>query len=223
MIHRHCGVLSAYGIGLASLICEKQKVHKDSLANLTDEGLSSHFEELIARNMSKIAGTGCQRGRFGDVQHEHFLEIKYAGSDYSLMVQARTLSDFRTEFEKKYFGEFGFISAERELLVEAIRVRSVFPQKPISDQASSKAHTSAVSKKANSVPVHFKSAGRLTRVDTPIWQIEDLAPQSHLKGPAIILIGTGTVVVEPGFDVFIDQDRNIFLKSAGSGEGIRSI
>ena len=54
------------------------------------------------------------------------MEIKYLGSDYSLMVNGNKLSDFKENFEKKYFSEFGFITKERELLVEAIRVRSVF-------------------------------------------------------------------------------------------------
>lgn len=194
-------------------------MYKDALANVTDEALTTQFAELIAHNLSKMNGTGRDQKSLGEVQHEHFLEIKYSGSDYSLMVQANKVSEFRKEFEKKYFGEFGFISTERELLVEAIRVRSISPQQTASVKKPSKSQKDHLTKKANFAPVYFKKAGRLARVETPIWAIEDLAPQSSLEGPAVILIGTGTVVVEPGFDVFIDANHNIFLKIGADGRG----
>ena len=42
------------------------------------------------------------------------------------MIEGNKLGDFKKHFEKKYFDEFGFISEERDLLVEAVRVRSTF-------------------------------------------------------------------------------------------------
>jgi N-methylhydantoinase A/oxoprolinase/acetone carboxylase beta subunit len=64
----------------------------------------------------------------------------------------------------------------------------------------------------NYTQAFFELNGELRKVKTPIWKIEDLSPTSRVHGPAIILIGTGTIVVEPDFSAFIDSKLNIFLK-----------
>jgi N-methylhydantoinase A/oxoprolinase/acetone carboxylase beta subunit len=43
-----------------------------------------------------------------------------------MMIKGEKLQDFKEKFEKVYLDEFGFISEERDLLVEAIRVRTIF-------------------------------------------------------------------------------------------------
>jgi 5-oxoprolinase (ATP-hydrolysing) len=102
---------------------EKQKVYKEKLRKLNDDLLDCQFDELIKVNLSNCEG---DRNQVPSIIHEKFLEIKYEGSDYSLMIKGESYGEYKKEFERQYFTEFGFISEERELLVEAIRVRSVF-------------------------------------------------------------------------------------------------
>jgi N-methylhydantoinase A/oxoprolinase/acetone carboxylase beta subunit len=68
------------------------------------------------------------------------------------------------------------------------------------------------SKSVDFTKAFFERNGQLEPTQTPIWKIEDLEPNMEIKGPVIILNGTGTVVVEPDFSAFLDSNLNIFLK-----------
>lgn len=179
--------------------------------------IKKEFEQLIEINLKNarkedesILKKSSNEGH--QIRQEKFLEIKYLGSDYSLMVKGETLSDFKTSFEKMYHDEFGFITEERDLLVEAIRVRTVFSSAKSNSESEEDQNEALANKDPYLVNAYFEIDGKLTLIRAPIWKIEDLKPASQIEGPCIILIGTGTIVIEPDFSAFLDLNRNVFLK-----------
>jgi 5-oxoprolinase (ATP-hydrolysing) len=59
------------------------------------------------------------------------------------------------------------------------------------------------------VEVWFPDQGRTS---TPVYARESLAPGASLRGPAILLEDTGTVVVDPGFSLAVDRDGVLVLE-----------
>ena len=66
--------------------------------------------------------------------------------------------------------------------------------------------------------VKFSVDGQLITTQTPMWNLEQMKPNSMIKGPAIILVDTSTIVVDPDFSVFFDEFMNIVLTQNQSGE-----
>lgn len=49
-------------------------------------------------------------------------------------------------------------------------------------------------------------------VDTPVYDLESLQPGNHLEGPAVVEAPDTTVLVDPGWELEIDQHRNAVIE-----------
>lgn len=129
LVHKYAGILSAYGMALADVVHEAQepcakKYEPDSFDYL-DERLN--YLEGVCRDELKRQG-------FDDdqIKIQHFLHLRYEGTDCALMCVARELGealtkhgDFAATFLERYRLEFGFTLSRRGILVDDLRVRGV--------------------------------------------------------------------------------------------------
>jgi 5-oxoprolinase (ATP-hydrolysing) len=196
IIHKYSSVLSAYGLALAEVVKESQEpVSSDYLSS--HSSLLQRFDDMAATATEEMQGQGFPSSQ---VRHEQYLNMRYEGSDTSLMIlRPESSSDFLDEFRERHRREFNF-NSERPILVDDIRVRTIASSKVRTErsplvqlrEANMKDVTTAA---ANKTAAYFD--GYSTRIDTPVYLLDELEKHSRITGPAVIIDKTQTIVVAP--------------------------
>ncbi|KAL4806607.1 Hydantoinase B/oxoprolinase-domain-containing protein [Aspergillus unguis] len=197
IVHRYSSILSAYGMALADVVHEAQE---PSSGVLTADAMPSINDRISALKMKVSASFASDGIPKEQVSHQVYLNLRYQGTDNTLMILQPAHGDFIQEFIQEHHREFSFTFPGRNILVEDIRVRGVGKATSVPSEAPQKelAATTAVPVKPgqedDSSPVYFASTGR---IPTPVFFLENLRPGTLVPGPAMIIDKTQTVVVEP--------------------------
>ncbi len=192
-IHRYAGVLSAYGIGLADSVEDVQSPLSVALASPeAGERVRKAFEKLVADASAKLKEQGFSSE---SISVKRFLNLRFNGTDTSLMIggfaDSDSLEGYQAHFEHEYKREFGFILQNRSILIDDVRVRvSASPGtlKPPTNVELPPAQPIATSS------CFFASFGR---VETPVFRLRDIGIGQKLRGPALIVDDTNTILIEP--------------------------
>ena len=196
IIHKFSSVLSAYGLALAEVVKESQ------------EPLSTQYESSKAELKKKLAEMTeaavedmKEQGFSSDqVRHERYLNLRYDGSDTSLMIlEPEDGSDFIEQFRERHRREFGF-NSDRPVLVDDIRVRTIAASKVRDEKSPLVQLREAKIRDITSSPDLITKTffdGQKGRVDTPVYKLDNIEKNSRIHGPAVIIDNTQTIVVVP--------------------------
>jgi len=204
LIHPYAGVLSAYGMGLADTIVDRQKAIESTLNRELVAELSSLLQQLERQGIEELR----QQGESGsDLSSRHLLHLRYRGSDTALVVAYGSLEEITAQFESLHQMRFGFVSPEKEIIVESVEVEVIAAAKPsnIVNQINQSNQPAA----AEAVRDCYME-GRW--YPTPFYRREALLVNEAINGPAVILDATGTVVVEPGWRAGLTADNDLLLE-----------
>ena len=196
IIHKYSSVLSAYGLALAEVVKESQEpVSANYLSS--QSSLQTRFGDITASNASDLADQGFKADQ---VHHEKYLNMRYEGSDTSLMIlQPEGSSDFLNEFRTRHRREFNF-NSERPVLVDDIRVRSIASSKVRTEKSPLVQLREAQLKDVTVAPAGTTRAyfdGYSSRIDTSVYLLNELEKSTRVHGPAVIIDNTQTIVVAP--------------------------
>ncbi|MEI6330331.1 MAG: hydantoinase B/oxoprolinase family protein [Pseudanabaena sp. ELA645] len=210
-IHPYAGVLSAYGIGLADIrtIRDRSVELELSLELLAEL-------EIIAQTLSDDGKLEVLQGNIdGDLQIETALRLRYAGTDSSLTVimpdplrfhSSRTLEFLRTSFETLHKERYGFIFADKLLMVEAIAVETIVSRKK--EKGKRKNKNLATGKAIAYSQVYMGGEWR----SAPVFRREDLRVGDRVVGAALIIDATGTNAIEPNWEAELTDDDCLILR-----------
>ncbi|CAN5199150.1 hypothetical protein BH09PSE1_BH09PSE1_22870 [soil metagenome] len=229
MLHRHAGVLSAYGMGLAELRAIRQETVAEPLDAVRDIGLAERVEALATLARAGLAG---QNAAADTVAIFARAEVKYAGTDTPLTVPFGPAEAMKAAFDIAHRQRFGFV-ADRGLVVETLQVEAVSSPSPEVGRdvepsgeagwgSSDQSHRPELPHPDRSaiVPPH-EGEGEVARVrvrmagadrETPIHHRDALPPGAVVSGHAVILESTGTTIVEPGWQATVDAGLNLILR-----------
>lgn len=210
-IHRFSSILSAYGIALGDLTHEVQLPRTDSFEKL-QKILVKEFQPLIDDGNRALFAQGFPSP---DIEHELYLNLRYAGTNSSLMVRKPEGSwDFAEVFIQQHRDEFGFV-LDRGILVDDIRVRSLGKTRGHEFQTISQALKSVqiagLSGKKRVKKTKIYTAGAWSDVD--LYRLGDLAPGDQVEGPSVILDQTQTIVIQPTWSATV-LPRHLLLEKA---------
>jgi 5-oxoprolinase (ATP-hydrolysing) len=196
IIHKYSSVLSAYGLALAEVVKESQE--PISAAYLSSHtGLLQRFDEMAASATKEMEEQGFPATQ---VHHEQYLNMRYEGSDTSLMIlKPEDSVDFLEEFRIRHRREFNF-NSERPVLVDDIRVRTIASSKVRTEESPLVQLRAANMRDVTAAPASKTSAyfdGQSSRIDTPVYLLGELEKNSRIAGPAVIIDQTQTIVVTP--------------------------
>ena len=208
-IHRFSGILSAYGIGLADVVVDKQKPSSATWSSEIWPGLKLQLDELESLAFAELADQG-----FASEQMEStvFLNLRYEGTDTAMMIARPDDDDFGRAFRQAYRREFGFDLEARKILVDDIRVRARGRAGGVRKLEIEPARGAA--KALEQVQCFFDDRWQATGV----YDLEKLGAGHTIKGPAIIIHDTSTIVVEPGCTAVITRFGDVRI-SVGSRGG----
>eukprot|EP01117_Protostelium_nocturnum_P019752 TRINITY_DN8643_c0_g1_i6.p1 TRINITY_DN8643_c0_g1~~TRINITY_DN8643_c0_g1_i6.p1 ORF type:complete len:1265 (-),score=478.55 TRINITY_DN8643_c0_g1_i6:21-3815(-) len=205
-IHKFAGILSAYGLGLADVVFDSQApcalAYTDSKSTL--EKLRPKIEELKKKTSSLLNEKGFKEE---EISTELFLNLRYEGTDSSLMVKSPEDQDFEAAFTLQYKTEYGFLLENRKLLVDDVRVRAVGSGSKIEKKRIQKLEQ--VVKPETRTKVYFENLGWF---DTPVYLLSALGAGAKIDGPSLIIDNTSTIVVEDKCVANITENGDIRIE-----------
>ncbi len=202
-LHPYSGVLSAFGMGLADLRLMREKAVEAVLENSVMASLRQQLLELQQDGEQGMLAQGVPASR---IRSEWKLHLRYSGSDTALVVAYAELAEVIDTFEQAHRQRFGFISADKPLIVEALQVEVIgesdSPAVEVHAQPSMKASVKAMHQSVMNGESH----------NTPFYERDSLPVATAIKGPAVIVEKTGTIVVEPGWQATLSEHNDILLE-----------
>lgn len=200
-IHRYSGILSAYGIGLADVVVERQQ--PSSLTYSTDNlpALQKHLDKLSSQVKKELTKQGFQQA---DIVVKRYLHMRYQGTSNSYMVK-ESATDFGSTFRNTHIREFGFDLATRDIIVDDLRVRGCGKTK-VNNRSQIAKHQAAP-------PIEYTSCffnGEWLK--TPIFLLDDLGAGFSLEGPAMIINDISTIIIEPACKMEITKFGDIAIE-----------
>jgi 5-oxoprolinase (ATP-hydrolysing) len=207
LIHPFSGLLSAYGIGLASVFASRQQALLKPLA----EESRAEIDELIATLGTAVLAELAAQGIAGDAAAtKPVLHIRYDGTDTTLPVnfEAGSIFQARRDFEIAHKAQFGFVYDDKPMIVEAVGVEGAEI-----GQDSAEAYAPAG-------PARIEAgASGMRRIYTEgrwheagIHRRENLRPSNLVAGPALIIEPNQTIVVEPGWRAEITNFNHVVIR-----------
>ena len=211
LIHPFSGVLSAFGMGLASLSAMRTR---SVLKPLDEEGLAeaarlrAPLEDEVRQELTRqgVAASGVSV-----IAQAH---LRYAGTDSSLPIPLASLGAMRALFEVAHRKRFGFISPEKEIEIEAIEVEAQGGGAPMIVAALGGESVRGGGMESPSLPEPHAMRKIFTGGswhETPVFPRGTLAPGQTLEGPALIVEDHQTVVVEPDWRAEVTAQNDLLL------------
>lgn len=210
IIHRYCGILSAYGMGLADVVEEAQEPYAavygpDSLAE-------------AQKRAAKLADAAKQQLRIqgfkdDDIRAEMLLNLRYEGTDTSMMIRDPEdgSGDFAAGFLKQFRQEYGFELQRKAILISDVRVHATgitnILQPVVLDKAED--HPQAEGRKHQ---VYFGSGWH----STSVYLLEKLLWGHTIRGPAVIMNGNSTILIELDCKATISKYGNVHIEIAAA-------
>jgi 5-oxoprolinase (ATP-hydrolysing) len=191
-LHPFAGVLSAYGMGLADLRTLRERAVERRLeAELMDE-LAAGLEDLAEAGRAEMRAQGIAEDRLRAVRKLH---LRYEGTDTAMEVDFGPLEQVVARFEAVHEQRYGFVMADKGLMVEAISAEVIGATDTVEDRPPAAAPRGEPLSPRATVRMYVSGDWR----DTPIFDRADLLPGDTTDGPTIIIEPTSTTVIEPGW------------------------
>lgn len=203
-LHPLSGVLSAYGMGLADVSTERQKVVEKELTNNLIPGLNLEMSSLIQANSLDLTEQGL---RHDDIQHKSWVLLRYKGTDTTIQISVDDADKMRLRFEKEHMRQYGFIATDKAIILETLGVTSYGG----GEIPSEKIVTQAVVLPARPIDTQQTYSGGEWH-ETPVYTVESLTYGHEFSGPAIIIEPTGTIIVEKNWKAVVTQHKHLVLE-----------
>ena len=240
-IHRFSGILSAYGMGLADIVVEKQ----EPSAHVLPENKENDVLKNLLKNLEKLSSDAktellAQGYKAEQIEIKRYLNLRYQGTDTALMIsepdevsnydtgntncelgisessselQKNTTKfpDYVSAFRQTYLREFGFDLTGREIIVDDLRVRAVAKSPGLQKYPLAKKDGTPGAVEQTKCYFMSESSGCGAWQETPIYRLENLGAGQQLRGPVIVMQNTSTILVEPGCSAEITEYGDVVL------------
>ncbi len=240
-IHRFSGILSAYGMGLADIVVEKQEpsalVLPENKENDVFKNLLKNLEKLSSDAKTELLAQGYKAEQ---IEIKRYLNLRYQGTDTALMIsepdkvsnydtgntncelgisessselQKNTAKfpDYVSAFRQTYLREFGFDLTGREIIVDDLRVRAVAKSPGLQKYPLAKKDGTPGAVEQTKCYFMSESSGCGAWQETPIYLLENLGAGQQLRGPVIVMQNTSTILVEPGCSAEVTEYGDVVL------------
>jgi 5-oxoprolinase (ATP-hydrolysing) len=204
-IHPYAGVLSAYGIGLAEIRILREKGVEAKFIEELIPTLEKVFNDLIRDAKNELKQQESQN--IEQIETQRKIHLKYEGTDSALIVNFNNIAQIQQDFETLYQQQYGFVMAEKDLIIEAVSIELICPTY-IAEEPIIERQNNQTPQPIATVKIYTSDAWH----DTPIYQRKDLQPGDIISGSALIVETTGTNVIEPGWQAEINERNHLILK-----------
>jgi 5-oxoprolinase (ATP-hydrolysing) len=184
VIHRHAGILSAYGMSEADIL----RTERLSIEATLDSALLTKLQEEFARLEAAYPGALFTRS----------LLMRYEGIDFAILTTADKTGSFAEAFRRAYEERFGF-TLDLPIRVDELQLGIRFVTEKI---ARPTIPQSRGSKKPLEAKMLYTCNGW---EEAALYRLQDLEAGDRIEGPAILIDRTSTIIVEPGASAELDR------------------
>lgn len=205
LIHKHSSLLSAVGISQADLQYESTApftgfFHFDVL-----DDIRSQIESLKKQVENELLVQGADPST---VTFEESLSMRYAGTDTNIAISKPDDEDYGRVFKATHLREFAF-ALERKIYVDSIKVRGVGRSGIPTETKSPYPQLQEIKLSKDYANSHqsqdvFIDGSWMT---VPIFKLDTMHRSSQVRGPALLIDATQTILVEPGFNAYVLPDH----------------
>ncbi|MCC5860143.1 MAG: hydantoinase B/oxoprolinase family protein [Ectothiorhodospiraceae bacterium] len=206
LIHPFAGVLSAYGMGLADLTTIRELAVDRPL----DDALLEELEPLLAKRETdgrrelRAQGVADQ-----DISSIRRLQLKYDGTDTTLLVDYGDAAGMRQGFEAAHRQQFGFTMPGKDLVAAAAVIEVIGSSGALRDEPDLPERGSGALEPLDRVITYM---GGDEHPRTPVYEREQMLPGDTVDGPAIIREPVSTIIVEPGWQARVNRKNHIIME-----------
>jgi len=202
VFHPYAGVLSAFGMGVANFEWHGERdAGRASLKRPLPERWQTAFMELEASGRAALEKDSGPRAEW-HIRRQ--VALRYRGTETALAVDWGDANAMRVAFEASHRREFGYVRREHPIEAATLRVTVELsggkPALPPAKPGSGKPERTAT----------LWSGGAF--VQAPVYRREDLPIDVGIRGPALVLDATGTIVIDEGFTAIRDERGYLLLR-----------
>lgn len=210
IVHKYSSVLSAYGMALADVAVDLSEPSSETFNDGALERILPKVNALKVKALSQLEYQGVLED---NIYYEVYLNLRYLGSDTSMMIMEPKDGDFARQFKDEHRREFSF-NLDKPLIVDDIRVRGVGKSPEL--QGAGSANFAKDLQTLSRKPVQSDQAFAVQKmyfpeikgwVDAPVYRLGDLEPGTEVQGPSLVLDNTQTLVVHPTNTAIILNDH----------------
>ena len=197
LVHPLAGVLSAYGMGLAS----EGAVREGGLGLPLEPGVEPATEALRAR----LADAAEAQLGVSATRVETRLFVRREGSENTIELEPGPADELAALFAQRHLAEFGF-AGTGALVIDRVRVEAA-----AEDLAAGQLQWAMPAKSAAPIVIAqcWMDSGEHA---VPVYDRAGLAAGFAADGPLIVVDPLATTVVEPGWGLKVDDDGTLRLR-----------
>lgn len=205
-VHPHAGVLSAVGIGLADVRQIRDETVEQTLNDENLQRLDPRWQELENNGTQYLQNQGIE-SKAQELRRR--LSLRYQGSDTALLVPAGTNSDVKAAFETNHAARFGFTSPQTPIIIESLQLEAVGLAEPLSVSETD-------SQDEDPLLGIFPTTMSNKTIDTPFLNRQNLATDTPVTGPAVLVEPNATTVIEPNWQAQVKANGDLFIERIAS-------
>jgi 5-oxoprolinase (ATP-hydrolysing) len=189
-------------MGLAERRCLKEAAIELPFSTDSLPKVQSQLEQLATQAKQEFVSSD----RVELIQN---LQLRYLGTDSHLSVGFNDLKSMKAEFQTLYKQRYGFVMADRDLVIESISVEVIAHAAAVPEPKITAQRQGSIPMIGN-VKVYTHDAWH----EAPVYQRQDLQPGDQITGVALIVESTGTNVIEPGWIAELTELNHLVLTRA---------
>jgi len=210
------GVLCAYGLLLSDVRHDFTHTEIISPDAFNPINLENSFTELEERGAKRLIEDGVSRDC---IRLDRSLDLRYKGQEYYLNVSidgevTKDLLNTTTErYHEIHEKTYGHSAVNEPIEIVNLRVSAIGEVERIDGE---KLSIDKINRN-NSDPMEYRSVYFETYgwVKTPIYKRDELAINSEIEGPAIVVQMDSTVILEPKQSMMNDEQGNLVISLEG--------
>jgi 5-oxoprolinase (ATP-hydrolysing) len=207
-LHGYSGILSAYGMGLADIKVERQRVANLLIQSGDIQAIDIAIEQLKQANIEDLNRQGLSNKQ---VTHQCTALLKYRNTDTSLNISLDSFDAMQHSFTEQHKQQFGFSGAasgdpNKRIVIDTLIVESYGGAERV---------TEAKQTFAKNAPIKIQTVRQIYNqgewLEAPVIQLSSLRFGHELLGPAIIVEPTGTIIIEKNWRVKVNVNGHLVL------------
>jgi len=207
------GALSAFGILVSDVVKDYSRtVLWRTLDELPTKQLNDEFGKLCRRAEKDFQVEGWH----GAIRDELSVDVRYRGQGYELNIPytRRLMAAFRGEHEHRY----GYSYPAREIELVTLRLRAIMksPQSSVGQSSASKTRADRT-KRGSADPERTSIFFDDKKLSAAIYDRDALQPGRKYSGAAVATEYSGTTVVPPGTQFWLDGAGNLIIQIRPEG------
>lgn len=203
-LHPFSGVLSAYGMGLADIRAMREVQVEKPFKEDAEKTCTELSRTLSVAATKEVSSQGVDDEH---ISHSFKVHLKYVGTDAAMLVDLASPEQMKNDFERTHLQRFGFIAKDRGLIIEALSVEAIGLTDSVEDPEFDIPAEVGTPTALDDVSLYTGN----TRKSAPLYDRDQMTPGQKITGPAILIEKTGTIVIEQGWQAYLNTRQHLIL------------